>query len=215
MSHETQVIKYLRKRTGPNDSDFSSPINLGSKPCFISPTRNSGLNNLEEQLLLGTDNYLKTWEDDEGNTIIEQSFCTANLDVEKTKNYYKMKSIIYKEPIMYSDIAFEKNDFKIANTLDVVFGDRSDPEHDDPYTVYFPIKRFHWRKDGTVDPPIYYGELIAEDSLGGYVKSRVDDLYLIKDNEEDKTLILTKVTGTKQRGDTKVSYSKIYNNFTE
>ena len=201
MAHETQVVKYLRKKE--NDG-FNSPITwLGSKPCFISPIRNSSLNNLEEQLILGTDNYLSTYEDNEGNVYVEQSFCTANLDIEDSADYYRLFSVIYKEPRMYGDIVFERDTLEISSEVNVVFGGPDKDPYTDVNTVYFLDNRFSFGDEDN--------ELIISDPLGGYVKTRQDDLYFVKEGQQKPLNVLTKITGTKNVGGAKVSYSKIYN----
>ena len=204
MAHETQVIKYLKKKQ--NDDLDHSPITwLGSKPCFISPIRNSSLNNLEEQLILGTDNYLATYEDNDGNTHIEQSFCTVNLEKEDSTDYYRMESIIYATPEMYGDVVFSKDGVEFAQNLNVIFGDPTRIPYTDVNSVYFINDRFTFDESNN---------LIISDPLGGYIKTREDKLYFIKEGQQP-ALILTKTTGTKNLAGTIVNYSRVENELTK
>jgi len=200
------IVKYVRRKNGPESYD--SPINFGTKPCFVSPIRNSHLNNLEEQILLGTDDYMITKEDSDGNIIIEQNFCAANLEFNpETKNYYKMISTIYQDVEMYSDVAFHGDALEFSDKLKdaVKFGDGIAP-YDDETTVYFintdsENKKFDWGEDG----------ININDPLGGYAKTREDQLYFVKDDSDNPLHVLTKITGVKNIGGMQVTYSNIVN----
>lgn len=200
---DIEVIKYLRKKDTSTEENFQSPIHFGTKPCFVSAIRNSNLNNLEEQLIFGTDDYIVTWEDNEGNTVIDQSFRTNN----KLIDYYNMRSIIYKDEKMYGDVSFDQTNLDISNKLNVQFGwDPSisipDP---DPNTIYFPSDRFSIPQDPGIEPDLFIG-----DPLGGYSKVRDDELWWIKsDNKSIK--VLTKSTGVKHLGNSTITYSRVEN----
>lgn len=94
---ENQVIKYLRKKdSDPND--FGDITWLGAEQRFVSPIRHSSLNNLEEQLIIGTDTYTITENDLVGNEVEEKYFCPLEnaTDITNARNYYLMRSITYK-----------------------------------------------------------------------------------------------------------------------
>ena len=64
------VITHLKQK----GNNSWQPYYFGSAPNYIKALKNCSLNNLEEELLLGIDSYLETYEDNEGNTIIEKYF---------------------------------------------------------------------------------------------------------------------------------------------
>ena len=69
--HEAEVIRYLKRKSS---SGFESPTYLGAEQRFVSALRNSSVNNLEEQYILGTDTYIETYVDAQGNKIVETSY---------------------------------------------------------------------------------------------------------------------------------------------
>ena len=107
-----QVLKYLRRKAA---SGFDPIISyLGAEQRFVTPIRNSKLNNLEEQVIFGTDVYTLTWEDSDGNQIVEKSFCNTITDPSVTTDYYKIVTTIYKDPQSGDeDVRFDGTHFKI------------------------------------------------------------------------------------------------------
>ena len=200
MPHDVEIIKYIREKDSSESSGFKSPIYFGTKPRFISATRNSSLNNLEEQLIFGTDDYVVTYKDENDNTIIEQSFRTNN----KFSDYYHMISTIYKDDTMYGDVGFDGTDLDISEKLGVHFGGEAS-EYPDINAVYFPNDRF-----SIVDDPVFGPSLFIGDPLGGYNRARDDELWWVK-GDNDKIKVLTKSTGVKHLGGSTLTYSRIEN----
>lgn len=97
------VITHLKQK----GNNSWQPYYFGSAPNYIKALKNCSLNNLEEELLLGVDSYLETYEDNEGNTIIEKYFCA---DTSNKINCYKIESIIYKDLVSHDKYYFEHNE---------------------------------------------------------------------------------------------------------
>lgn len=70
-----------------------SPLYLSPEQRFIKPTRSSNNNNLEEQLLLGTDRIITSWQEDEV-TYREHIEFRSNEDISDT-DYYILDTYIY------------------------------------------------------------------------------------------------------------------------
>ena len=89
--HEAEVIRYLRRKSS---SGFESPTYLGAEQRFVGALRNSSVNNLEEQYILGTDTYIETYVDAQGNKIVETSY-HINDAIHSLTDYYKIISTTY------------------------------------------------------------------------------------------------------------------------
>lgn len=85
------IIRYLQ--TKKSDGTFGSPSYLGSEARFITPTRNTNLNSLEEQLLLGCDTITEQWVEDNGDIKISTQYHDGDAS-----SYYLLESTIYKNP---------------------------------------------------------------------------------------------------------------------
>ena len=71
MSQSNDVIKYLRRKSS---SGTFEPISwIGAEQRFVSALRNSGVNNLEEQYIIGTETYTVEYQDENQNDIIEKN----------------------------------------------------------------------------------------------------------------------------------------------
>lgn len=181
--YTAEVIRYFRRKS---INGFDEPISyLGAEQRFVGALRNSGINNLEEQYLLGTDTYTEIYVDADGTTIIEKSF-HINDSVHRQGNYYKIKSWIYGDGgLTNEDYYFEGNALRLPyNTDEVVFGDGGSdyPNEEGLYML---------------DPQIYMleGEN-AKIFPSSFTTLRKDELHYIKDDGSD-LLVLTKLTGRK------------------
>ena len=100
--HEAEVIRYLRRKSS---SGFESPTYLGAEQRFVGALRNSSVNNLEEQYTLGTDTYIETYVDAQGNKIVETSY-HINDAIHSLTDYYKIISTTYTNGITNEDFFF-------------------------------------------------------------------------------------------------------------
>lgn len=132
-NYNAEVIRYLKQKQG----DMKVPLVwLGFEPCFIEAIKNSSLNNLEEQLVFGTDSCTKNYLDEDENDITEIHYCqTDNID--EVPNHYKIKITVYKNPMVDNDDFELKNDYlKMNEKLGVTFGGSSQyPDQDGLYLL--------------------------------------------------------------------------------
>jgi len=178
--YTNEVVKYLRHK---NASGFDSISWLGAEQRFVGGLRNSGVNNLEEQLILGTDTYTVTYEDEDENTIIEKYFCVTDTSPEDTTNYYKLVSKIFKEVQEQDDFTFGTDSFNVNVEDAFAFGGSAQyPGANNLYGTNYHLSK------------------VIEDDLlinpGTAFTVREDKLYYVKENEPD-LLVLTKTTSVK------------------
>lgn len=88
---EAQIISMLRQKS--DDGDFH-PLYLGPEQRYIGALRKSNNNNIEEQLLLGVDRIITSWNED--NVTREHIEFRDNEDPNET-GYYILDSYIYGE----------------------------------------------------------------------------------------------------------------------
>lgn len=198
-NYTAEVLRYLRRK---DSTGFNEPITwLGAEQRFVGALRNSKVNNLEEQYVLGTDTYTVTYEDLDGNIIIEKSFCVTNADLEDASDYYKVVTTIYNsESITNYDYRFENDGLFFENpNKDVTFGDGT--------LIYPDIVGLY-----CLDPKTFaFNNQDFDISPSTFAITRKDELYFVKENEPD-LLVLTKLTGFKYQIDGKrVVREKIIN----
>lgn len=152
------VITYLKQKIG----NTWEPYYFGSAPNYIKALKNCSLNNLEEELLLGIDSYLETYEDNDGNTIIEKYFC-RNVPVKK--NCYKIESIIYKDAVSHDKYYFENGELIMKEPLK--------EEFDNDTLVCKSTSVFSFDQQGNLN--IYTDDSVAT--------VRKDTLFYIDDSE--------------------------------
>lgn len=199
MSYENNVIRYLRRK---GDSNFEPVTWIGSEQRFVGPLRNSNINNLEEQYILGTDTYTEFYEDNSGNSVIEKSFCITNDNLDNIINYYKMISVIYKNPIFKNDISFIDDELQMTNKYnDIVFGNGSSEYPDVNSIYYLDADKYKFDQDGNLQ--------LTSLSNAEFAILREDKLYFIKENEQ--ILVLTKITEGKSEDGKTVIREKIIN----
>ena len=132
--YNAEVIQYLKKK---EKGDYTVPLVwLGFDLCFIEAIRNSSLNNLEEQLIFGTDIYVKEYLDEEQNQITETHYCKTD-NVEEIPNHYVIKTTVFKEPETEGDeFIFKGNKLVASESVGVIFGDSSSSEYPDENKLY-------------------------------------------------------------------------------
>lgn len=88
---EAQIISMLRQKS---DNGNFSPLYLGPEQRYIGALRKSNNNNIEEQLLLGVDQIITSWNED--NVEREHIEFRDNEDPDET-GYYILDSYTYEE----------------------------------------------------------------------------------------------------------------------
>lgn len=88
---EAQIISMLRQKS---DNGNFRPLYLGPEQRYIGALRKSNNNNIEEQLLLGVDRIITSWNED--NVKREHIEFRDNEDPNET-GYYILDSYIYGE----------------------------------------------------------------------------------------------------------------------
>jgi len=89
--NEAQIISMLKQKS---DNGNFSPLYLGPEQRYIGALRKSNNNNIEEQLLLGVDRIITSWNED--NVTREHIEFRDNEDPNET-GYYILDSYIYGE----------------------------------------------------------------------------------------------------------------------
>ena len=186
--HEAEVIRYLRRKSS---SGFESPTYLGAEQRFVGALRNSSVNNLEEQYILGTDTYSETYVDEQGNKIIETSY-HINDTMHSVTDYYKIISITYSNGTINGDFFFDNNSLKLPNDSQVVlFGDGS--------TLYPNENELYGESNKTF--AIDNNEMKIYSSSDTTIKK--EELHYISNNGATDLLVLTKIIDKKYEDDGK------------
>lgn len=187
--NKTEVIRYLRRK---NSDGFTEPITyLGAEQRFVNALRNSSLNNLEEQYILGTDTYTESYLDDEGNEVVEKSY-HINDGVHSITDYYKLVTTTYKEGRKNEDFFFEAEQVKLPDAYDeVLFGNGVDP-YTDKEQIYC-INTTTFTEDSN-SLKIY---------PSSYTLIKTEDLYYVTQNGESSVHVLRKSVGRKYIDDGK------------
>ena len=184
--HEAEVIRYLRRKSS---SGFESPTYLGAEQRFVGALRNSNVNNLEEQYILGTDTYSETYIDEQGNKIVETSY-HINDTMHSVTDYYKIISITYSNGIINEDFFFDNNSLKLHNDSQVVlFGDGS-ISHPNENELYGESNKIF---------AIDNSEMKIYPS--SYTTIKKEELHYISNNGATDLLVLTKTTGKRYEDD--------------
>lgn len=178
--YEADVVRYFRRK---GSTGFTEPVTfLGAEQRYVNALRNSGINNLEEQYILGTDTYTEVYSDENENIIIEKSF-HVNSDDESAiySDYYKVKTTVYKDNIADRDFYFSGNELIMPDDINkVIFGNGSVdyPELDTLYGV---------------DPDLFeFNEDQWEIYSDEFAIVRKDELFFITDSGATIKPVLTK-----------------------
>ena len=184
--HEAEVIRYLRRKSS---SGFESPTYLGAEQRFVSALRNSSVNNLEEQYILGTDTYSETYVDEQGNKIVETSYHINNT-MHSVTDYYKIISTTYTNGIINEDFFFDNDSLKLPNDS-VLFGDGS-TSHPNENELYGESNKIF---------AIDNSEMKIYPS--SYTTIKKEELHYISNNGATDLLVLTKIIGKRYEDDGK------------
>ena len=186
--HEAEVIRYLRRKSS---SGFESPTYLGAEQRFVGALRNSSVNNLEEQYILGTDTYIETYVDAQGNKIVETSY-HINDAIHSLTDYYKIISTTYTNGIINEDFFFDNDSLKLLNDSQVVlFGDGS---------TFYPNDNELYGESNKIFA-IDNSEMKIYPS--SYTTIKKEELHYISNNGATDLLVLTKTTGKRYEDDGK------------
>ena len=179
--YTAEVLRYIRRKGA---SGFEPVTWLGSEQRFVGALRNSGINNLEEQYVLGTDTYTVTYKDENDNDIIEKSYCvTPSNSLEGVTDYYKVISTIYNNPDPNEDYKFEGDSLVFSNKMnDVAFGDGS--------SDYPSLESLYLLNNSTFK---FIGDTL-DIVPSTFTTIRKDELYYIQ-SDGTELLVLTKLTG--------------------
>lgn len=105
------IIKEVRQKE--STGDFTPPISLGAEQRFISASLNSHNNNLEEQIILGTDCQSVFWEEEtEEQGLLQymtKKFYNGDLSTLSNDGYYILFSVNYTEAKTSTNFFFENN----------------------------------------------------------------------------------------------------------
>lgn len=108
---EVQIISMLKQKS---DSGDFNPLYLGPEQRYVGALRKSNNNNIEEQLLLGVDRIITSWN--EGDTIREHIEFRDNEDPDET-GYYILDRWIYGETSEIEEEDIDNDAFIKDNTL--------------------------------------------------------------------------------------------------
>ena len=173
----SEVLRYLRQK---DSAGLSGPITwLGSEQRFVGGLRNSKVNNLEEQYVLGTDTYTITYKDSDGNDVIEKNFCITGLNLEGITDYYKLVTTIYNESSIHNeDYYFNQDVLTFSNIAnDVAFGDGiSYPNIDSIYFLNNDTFKFENNSILNIYPTTF--SVIQKDELF-YIQSNGNELPVL------------------------------------
>ena len=184
--HEAEVIRYLRRKSS---SGFESPTYLGAEQRFVGALRNSNVNNLEEQYILGTDTYSETYVDEQGNKIVETSY-HINDTIHSLTDYYKIISTTYTNEIINEDFFFDNYCLQLPNDS-VLFGDGS-TSHPNENELYGESNKIF---------AIDNSEMKIYPS--SYTTIKKEELHYISNNGATDLLVLTKIIGKRYEDDGK------------
>lgn len=182
-NYTAEVVRYLRRKSSEG---FSEPVTyLGAEQRFVGALRNSGINNLEEQYILGTDTYTETYTDADGNEVVEKSYHINDTSHSLT-DYYKLVTKTYKDGTMNEDFFFDENQMKLPNdTSEVIFGD-GEELYPDTHEVYCVNEKTFIEDSG-----------ILKVYPSSYTIIRTEDLYYITSNGTSTIHVLGKIVGRK------------------
>lgn len=187
---DTNVIRYIKQKSS---SGFNEPpVYLGAEQRFIGALRNSGVNNLEEQYILGTDTYTERYVDNDGNKIVVTSY-HINDSQHSNSDYYKLISTSYKNGVVNEDFYYEEAELRLSNDVGVAIWGTGTAPYQDVKTLYGEDKDvFSFRGDRGEELTILPST---------FTVIQKEELHYIKNNGTTDILVLTKITGRKYGSD--------------
>ena len=191
--YENDVVRFFRRKARDG---YEGITFIGAEQRYVNSLRNSGVNNLEEQYLFGTDTYTEIYIDSDGNTVTEKSFHVNSDDSSFIyDNYYKIVITDYKKP--QTKFYFDEETFIIPDDRDtIVFGDGS-ADYPSLTTVY------------GVDSNIFnFNEDSFEVYIPEYTKIRQEKLLFVTNNGTLEKPVLTKIISKKHTKTGKAIYKE-------
>lgn len=182
--YTADVVRYFRRK---GTSGFTEPITfLGSEQRYVTALRNSGVNNLEEQYILGTDTYTEVYTDKDDNIIVEKSFHVNSNSNSVYTDYYKVKTTVYKDNIQDKDFYFNGDTMMMPDDINtIIFGNGSVsyPDLDTLYGIDSSIFSFN-------------GDTFSV-YPSNFITIRKDELFFITNNGAIIKPVLTKTISKK------------------
>lgn len=183
-NYTAEVIKYLRRKSSDG---FTEPVTyLGAEQRFVGALRNSGINNLEEQYIFGTDTYTETYTDEDGNQVEEKSY-HINDKTHSLTDYYKLITKTCQGSEKNEDFFFDGNQVKLPNdSSEVIFGVETSETYSDIHEVYCVNEKTFIEDSG-----------ILKILPSSYTTIKTEDLYYITNNGSTEIHVLGKVVDRK------------------
>lgn len=129
-NNANEVIRFLKRK---NSNGFDSPTYLGAEQRFVTGLHNSGVNNLEEQYIIGTDTYTEEYLDNDGNDITEISY-HVNSVASQQLGYYKLIITNYKSGGSNIDFYIKDNQLVVPDSAAVFNEDILQASEKDVFT---------------------------------------------------------------------------------
>lgn len=176
-----KVITFIRRKKADGFSE--APTYIGAKQRFVTAIRNSNLNNLEEQLLLGTDCVTETTYTGSVTTE-EKSFYT-----DKNKPYYKLITKTIQGGILEEREIYAEREILHLKKDDTLFiiGDGGGT-YSDRESIYEINNELFDYNEGEEKLIIY---------PQNFITIKTEELFFVKDNGQTQISVITKKTGQK------------------
>lgn len=185
-----EVVKYFREKGKNGFEDIITY--LGAEQRFVGALRNTNLNNLEEQYIIGTDSYSESYKDENNNDIIEISYHINDATHSKT-DYYKLKSIIYAASEVYTEYKYTDEEtltFDNNESCVITYGNGS-IDYPDTDAIYI----------AETEGSFTYEDETVTISPNNFSTVEEHELHYITDEGATDLLVLTKTIDKKQKHD--------------
>lgn len=182
-NYTAEVVRYIRRK---GSDGFSEPATyLGAEQRFVGALRNSSVNNLEEQYILGTDSYTEKYTNENGDWVTEKSY-HINDAFHSITDYYKLVTTTPKDGSTNKDFFFEENELKLpSDSTEALFGTGESP-YDDIQELYC-VNETTFNEDSG----------ILKVFPSSYTVVQEDDLYYITNNGASSIHVSNKITSRK------------------
>ena len=90
-----KIVKDLHVKAEDGSFPSATSYPIGTEQRYISAIRNSNNNNLEEQLLMGTDLISTCWKDEIDNVLVYKTRIEYRKDIANPTNFYVLEKIDY------------------------------------------------------------------------------------------------------------------------
>lgn len=184
------VIKYLRQKA---KNGFDNIITyLGAEQRFVGALRNTNLNNLEEQYIIGTDSYSEAYKDNDGNDVVEISY-HINDAVHSKTNYYKLKQVYYNTDKIYTEYKYTDSEtltLESSESCSIHYGDGS---------TNYPDEKAIYIEETTGESSFIFSDNNNTLSISpnNFNIEEEDELHYITDEGETDLLVASKIISKK------------------